>query len=254
MKITNLVEQIFAMAVALDQNGGLKNTIYAIGSEIFILNYDHTVLLRFKLRKTEGSFDHPISFKANDYDSNSFEEVDGKIIFTSSQDGYTKKKICGTTELAPAEVKELFEKYLEDFDQDQEESILSKSVLSLLEDGLSHVEFNAKKKESLKIVQRNIYTGGLIEIQKDGGGFFQETFKKGFGPVAMKTSDFQALFTFQDKLKFYFPEKDGSVIVVRNVQETKRDMTGIVAGCLYDEVIALREATKSEEPKMKRGK
>lgn len=254
MKISNLVEQIFSMAVALDQNGGLKNTIYAIGNEVFILNYDHTVLLRFKLRKTEGTFEHPIAFKANDYDSNSFEEVSGKIIFTSSQDGYTKKKICGTTDMTPEEVKELFEKYLEDFDQDQEESTLTKSVLPLLEDGLSHVEFSAEKKKGLKITQRNIYTGGIVEIEKDGGGFFQETFKKGFGPVAMKTPDFQALFTFQEKLKFYFPENGGSVIVVRNVQETKRDMTGIIAGCLYDEVIELREAKTSVEPKMKRGK
>ena len=72
MKITDLVEQIFAHAVALDQSGGLRNTIYAIGSEIYILNYDHTVLLRFRLRRSEACFETPVSFRANDYDSNGF--------------------------------------------------------------------------------------------------------------------------------------------------------------------------------------
>ena len=74
MKITGQIEQIFAHAVALDQNGGLRNSIYAEGKEIFIMNYDHTVLLRFKLRESENPFSGPISFKANDYDSPEFYE------------------------------------------------------------------------------------------------------------------------------------------------------------------------------------
>ena len=43
-KVTGLVENIFAHAVALEQKGGLKNTIYAFKREIFILNYDSFIL------------------------------------------------------------------------------------------------------------------------------------------------------------------------------------------------------------------
>ena len=161
MKVSNLVEQIIAIAVALDQNGGLKNTVYAIHDEIFIMNYDHTVLLRFKLRKTETVFEHPISFKANDYDSNQFEEKDGKIIFLSEQDGYSKKKVCGTTDLTPQEVKALFESYLKKVDDEIPTSVISKSINPLLEDGLSHIEFGAEKGKPLKMIQRNIYSGWL---------------------------------------------------------------------------------------------
>lgn len=253
MKISNLVEQIFATAVALDQNGGLKNTIYAIGSEVFIMNYDHTVLLRFRLRKSEGEFEHPISFKANDYDSNHFEEKDGKIIFYSAQDGYNKKKICGTTDLTPSEVKELFEMYLGKA-QAKQTTTLSKAMMPLLEDGLSHIEFSGKESQTLKMTQRNIYSGGIIEIEKASDGFFKEELSEDFGPVALKTSDFQALFMFQEQLKFQFPtDNEGNFIIIKSIKDTKRDMVGIVACCLYDEIIELRSVDEVKtQPKRRK--
>lgn len=254
MRVNNLVEQIFATAVALDQSGGLKNTIYAIGSEVFIMNYDHTVILRFRLRENEAKFEHPISFKANDYDSNEFEEKEGRIIFHSAQDGYKKKKICGTTDLTPQEVKELFETYMEGVTEKQT-TVLTKGIVPLMEEGLSHIEFFGEKGEALKMVQRNIYTGGITEITKDQDGFFKETLTEDFGPVALKTGDFQALFTFQEQLKFQFPtDNEGNFIIIKSVKGTKRDMVGIIACCLYDEIINLRAVTKAEEikPKLKR--
>jgi hypothetical protein len=244
MKITSLVEEIFAQAVALDQSGGLKNTIYAIGHEIFILNYDHTVLLRFRLRNSEGTFEHPIAFKANDYDSNTFEEKDGKVIFYSGNEEYQRKKICGTSDLTPEEVKELFAKYIADT-EDRSMVTLSKDVLSLLDDELSHVEFSGNAGESIKMIQRNIYSGGIIEVEKVEGGMFKEELENDFGPVAIKTGDFRALFTFQDALKFSFPSRGKEdFILVKGLDDNKRSITGIVACCLYDEVIALQEVVK----------
>jgi len=256
MKITNLVEQIFSIAVALDQNGGLKNTIYALDDEIFILNYDHTVLLNFKLRKNEAPFSNPIAFKANDYDSNEFEEKDGQIIFHSQLNGYVKQKRCGTVDLSPGEVKELFKKYKKDFDDKAEEVTLTKSILPLLEDGLSHIEFSGKKGEGMKLVQRNIYNGTIIEISKDQKGFFKDSLKDEFGPVGIKTSDFNALFQFQDELKFMFPsEKSDDVIMVKSFNDNKRSMTGFIASCLYDELIEIRESKKdSQQSGFKRNK
>lgn len=241
MEIKNFIEQIFSQAVALDQSGGLRNTIYANGREIFIMNYDHTVLLRFRLRAKESPFTSPISFKANDYDSKIFHQEGDRIIFTSGNDGYVKKKICGTTDLTPEQVKELFDEYLTD-----EEGVsvtLSDSVLELLDDSLSHIEFSGEEGGQLKLIQRNIYTGGIIEIEQKSLGFLNNHLEREITPVAIKTDDFKALFTFDKSLKFTFPTSEQSdYIVINTIDRGKRDMTGILACCLYDEIIEIKQA------------
>jgi len=253
MRISNLVEEIFAQAVALDQSGGLRNTIYAIDNEVFILNYDHTVLLRFRLRRTEGNFEHPISFKANDYDSNVFEEVDGKIVFHSEKGDYQRKKICGTTDLTPKEIKQLYHTYQEETDEKLSPIVISRDVLELLDSDLSHIEFSAEAGGNMKMIQRNIYSGGIIEIEKVNTGLIQEIIEEGFGPLAIKTDDFRALFTFQDALKFSFPSKDKEdFILIKGTDANKRDISGIIACCLYDEVIELKQARQEKPKRMRR--
>lgn len=254
MKISNLIEQIFAQAVALDQSGGLRNTIFAMGNEIFILNYDHTVLLRFKLRASEGVFEHPISFKANDYDSNVFEEIEGRIVFTTVKGEYVRKKTCGKSDLTELEVKELYQKFTEE-PSDRQTITLSKDVLGLLDMDLSHVEFSGVSKGSVRMIQRNIYSGGIVEINKVNKGFFKEEITSDFGPIAIKTGDFQALFTFQDNLKFSFPNTGTEdFIIVAGAEASKRNFTGIIACCLYDEIIKIKEVTKGQSSLIMRRK
>lgn len=242
-----MVEEIFSQAVALDQSGGLRNTIYVIGNEIYILNYDHTVLLRFQLRSGEGGFKHPISFKANDYDSNLFKEEDGKIVFYTESGGYEKKKICGTTDLTPLEVKELYHRYMMEIG-DRKGVDLSKDILELTEAELSHIEFSGTKEDGINIIQRNIYSGGITEIKKTETPFAKEILDYDFGPVAIKTGDFKALFYFEDILKFYFPRRDKEdFILVKGLDENKRSVTAIIACCLYDEIIEIKEALQNKE-------
>lgn len=254
MKITNLVEQIFANAVALDQSGGMKNTIYGIGTDIFILNYDHTVLARFRLRKSEVEFDQPVSFKANDYDSNQFEEKDGRITFHSDNGEYIRKKIAGTSDMSAEDVKKLFKTYSRDGEQ---YSVLSPKVLEMIDTNLSHIEFTGKKGGNVKLTQRNIYSGGIIEIEpKKAGGFFEETLKNDFGPIAMKTNDFVALFSFNTgeakALKFYFPTKGKEdFFTITGLDDSKRNMKVIIACCLYDEIIKLKEVQQDGGKKQK---
>ena len=139
MKISEKVEQIFAHAVALDQNGKLKNTIYALDNEVFILNMDNSVLLNFELRKTETPFTSPISFAANDYDSRDFDEVNGKIIFTQKKEEYVRKKSCSTPGESPKDIKSMFE----GFDPLKGNvATIHEKVLSLLNEDLSHIEFS----------------------------------------------------------------------------------------------------------------
>lgn len=256
MIITELVEQIFAQAVALDQNGGLRNTIYADKREIYILNYDHTVLIRFRLRQGESTFSEPISFKANDYDSNDFQEEDGKIVFLTEQDGFTRKKSCGRAEYSSEDVKALFHGFLSDRTEESEEITLNKSVIGLLDGDLSHIEFSGKEGESICMIQRNIYSGGIIEIREKSDGMFHNALRKSFGPVGIKTNDFVSLFSFQDTLKFEFPSKGkDDYIIIRSLDRHKRDMTAIIACCLYDEIIKIKEVTHGgQEQKIRRRK
>lgn len=245
MKISGTVEQIFAHAVALDQSGGLRNTIYAIGNEVFILNYDHTVLLRFRLRASEIPFENPISFRANDYDSNEFYEEDGKIVFVSNQGGYQRKKSCGTPDFTPKDIQQVFNKY----EKEKLEAVvvqLPKDIIGLLDRELSHIEFVGKAGDSLTLIQRNIYSGAIIEVKgkKRKSGFF-DTLKleKDIEPIAIKTNDFVALFAFQDVLKFHLPVKGkADYMMVESIDSKKRDMKGFIAGCLYDEIIEIKEA------------
>jgi hypothetical protein len=255
MKVSNHVERIFAHAVALDQRGGMRNTIYAEGDEIFIMNYDHTILLRFQLRKSEGKFDHPISFYANDYDSNIFEEVDGKIVFYNDVDGFKRKKICGKAKTTPEEIRALYKRYSKPKKGGAVEVTLGQGLLNVLEDKLSHVEFSAKKGKVIKMIQRNIYTGSVVEVTKKEGGFFKDSVPFSFGPVAIKTNDLQALYAFDEKaIKFTFLSSKGNdFVIVESPDKTKRNMSGIVACCLYDEVIEIEESkSESKEKKEKK--
>ncbi len=245
MRISASVEQIFAHAVAMEQSGGLRNTVYALGNEIFIFGYDHTILLRFKLRKSETPFADPISFRANDYDSQEFYEEDGKIVFAQHSGEYTRLKRCGTPDTTPAEVKAIFEKLLKAQGEFVEVQ-LDKQVLPLLDRSLSHTEFVGVEGEPLKLIQRNIYSGTTIEVEKGGGGGLlgAETMADDIEPIALKTPDFAALFLFQDALRFQLPVLGkGDFIRVDSMVKQRRDMTALVACCIYDEIIEIKEAT-----------
>lgn len=256
MKIEGQIEQIFSQAVALDQSGGLRNTIYADKREVFILNYDHTVLLRFRLRSHESPFSEPISFRANDYDSADFQEEDGKIVFLTEQNGFQRKKSCGKAEYSPEEIRTLFTEYFSNLSEDMESVTLNESIIELLDTDLSHIEFSGEEGNVFKMIQRNIYSGGITEVSQKGGGMFEDTITHSFGPVGIKTNDFISLFRFQDTLKFSFPSRGKEdVITVRSINRDKRDMFGVIACCLYDELINIKEARNGgQKQKVRRRK
>jgi hypothetical protein len=233
MKISQRVEDIFSHAVALDQSGKLRNTIYAVDNRVYVLNYDSTVLLRFRLRKTETPFANPVSFRANDYDSRQFHEEDGKIIFVIDGNGFTRKKSCGTPEAEPADIEDLYKGYSMD---GQSKITLPKDVLPLLDPALSHLEISGEDRQ-LKIVQRNIYSGAVIEISRTGkkglGLISADEIREDFGPVGIRTGDFTALFSFCDAVEFEFG--DAGFVRVRSL-DNKMDMTGLLALCTYDEL------------------
>jgi len=245
-KISDRIEGIFAHAVAMEQSGRLKSTIYCIENEIFIMNSDNTLLLRFLLRRTETPFAHPVSFRANDYDSKSFYEKDGKIIFVTETEGFTRTKSCSTPGDTPTDVKALWDT----FDKLTTNKIsFKRDILSLLDASLSHVEISAPNK-SLSLVQRNIYSGSIIEVRRkkeEGLGSLVDVddISEEFGPVGLRTDDFASLFTFIDILNMHFG--DAGYCYIKSI-DPKLNMEGIIAKCLYDELGSV-EVVKKERPK-----
>ncbi len=236
---TEKVKGIFAHAVALDQSGGLRNTVFAHNREIFILNYDHTVLLRFRLDDVKMGFDHPVSFRANDYDSDTFIEKDGKIIFMEQKDGYTRKKTCAVPDQSFDQIRTLFKSYI-GREVETAEITFKDSILAMLDRNLSHIEFTAEEGKSIKLTQRNIYSGSVIEVQP-AQHMLTERVPFDIEPVGLRTNDFAALFAFNHTLTFNFPKANSADSWVK-VKGTKNNMTGMVACCIYDELINVKEA------------
>ena len=219
---------MFSQAVALSQGGRMKSTIHAKGKELFILNMDNTILLRFD---SPDNFPEKVSFFANDYESDTFETVDGKIVFTSRAGNLERTKACPVPEASWDAVNDIFNKHGEKVSKDFGITF-SKGVLSLLDDGLSHVEFHNPSK--IHLVQKDIYTGSVVTVTKNQDGFDFSSGSEFTGklPIGMRTADFKALFSFAEEITFYF-QPEGQFVYFEDNGGVFR---GFLATCLYDEL------------------
>jgi len=250
-KISQRIEEIFATAVAMDQSGRLRNTIYCLEDQIFIMNSDQTVILKFQLRKSENVFAHPISFRANDYDSREFYEKDGKIIFVTENEGFKREKSCKTPGDSPEDIAKLYA----DYPLIRTNSVkLGKGIGALLDEALSHIEISAPGKQ-LCIQQRNIYSGTVLTLsrtEQEGGlgldSVVQDKIVDAFEPIGMRTNDFLALFTFIDRLAFFFPSGEADYCCVRS-DDPKMSLEGVIALCRYDLLGGIEAARKEVNPK-----
>jgi hypothetical protein len=233
------LETIFSHAVALDQSGRMRNSIFCGDRQIYILNYDKTILLCFKLSSKQ--FSQPVSFHANDYDSGNFYEKDGKIIFVRQGIEFERKKSCGVPNKTYHDVDNLFTSYL--FNQTSEERFeLDKTVMELLEEDLSHVEFFSEDKK-LVIIQRDVYSGNVVRLdRKPETGLKllgkKDKFTEDFSPFGIRTNDLIALFTFNRKIEFLIQQ---GYFFIRG---SEASMTGVLSHCLYDDMGKITEVPK----------
>jgi hypothetical protein len=240
MKISNRLEEIFSHAVALEQSGRLRSTVYCVKKRVFIVNQDHTIMMRFSLRATDQmTFEHPVSFNANDYDSKQVEERDGQIVFIQENAGFERTKSCRTPDAAPREINKLFRK----FNAESDNTVtLHSDILTLIDDTLSHIEFSCDDGQ-FKISQRNIYSGAVITLTpKQTKGLMARKASSGmadFEPIGLRTNDFMALFTFIDSIRFTFPEDEPYIIA--ESKDTRMPMKCIIARCVYDELGGLND-------------
>lgn len=232
------LETIFAYAVALDQSGRLKNTIHCKDNRVFVLNNDSTVILNFTLSNRVPPFKHPISFKADDYDSANFVEKDGSIVFIQQGEEFTRKKTCGAPGLLFHDVENLWGKMVIDFplnDRGAGTFSINKKSLALIEENLSHLELYGKAGK-LIITQRDVFSGTIIRLtrkQEGLGAFKPDNLPFDFGPIGIRTSDFIALYSFVDQIVFFIcPETKG----VLGITGLTQNMSGYISICIYDEL------------------
>lgn len=244
-KIDSKTEQIFSYAVALNQNSQMKNAVYCGNRDVYILNFDNTILLKFRLGKNQ-SFSQPVAFYANDYDSNLIQKEGDKIVFLTVTRGYERRKVCVSPKLTFEDVN-LAWKRLMGIKREKENRRVKvefpKSVIGLLEDSLSHVEFFGKKGKSIQVVQRDIYSGAKIEIYQRKEGLFFDEMPFSFGPIAVRTKDFYALFSFSSSVSLEFVEEEGDFLYVDG-RSSGATMSGFIGGCLYDEMFEVTEVVK----------
>jgi len=247
VSVNKRIEGIFAQAVAMD-NRGIKNMIHCIGDNIYVVNFDYSMILRFSLRQSEARFEVPISFNANEYDSPQFTfEItpDGsKIVFRTVEKEFTRRKICYTKSVSPnaEDIDKLYQELKKKAEKSQYLFYLSADCVPLLEEDLSHVEISVEN-SSLILRQRNIYTGTMVEVESNEKGFFTvNRLPKEMPPIALKTKDFTSLFNIQKSLAF-IPAED--FLFVKDPQ--KDDFDGVLALCKYDMIIDLYNKKGGEE-------
>lgn len=230
-KKSDFLELVFSHALALSQSGRFKNSIHGKGSDVFIINFDRTAILRFNIEPFQVE---EFNLFADDYDSFDFSQEEDRVIFVTRAGDMERVKKSKAPKITYEEVKSLFEKFFSSKDKYSEFSI-NQDSLSLFEEDLSYVEVSAAGGD-LKLIQNDIYSGTVLEIKKDSSGFgfssSADDLKCDFGPVALRTRDFTALFAFSKSITFSFPASIPGYCWFRG----EFGMRGIMACCLYDEM------------------
>jgi hypothetical protein len=221
------IETFFAHAVALEQRGRGKNMILLNGSDALIMNYDKTVILHRELERF--SFDDEMVLFASDYDSSDFEIQGERVVFKTSSDNFTRKKFCKVPGVSFSDVMEAFKKGDSLRAGDLPSLTFDSTDLSLLDSGLSHVEFLSREGKPV-IIQRDIFSGSIIELTPRKKGFGAKEVKSGFDieKIGMRTQDLDALLSFGGKATIIFP---GNIMIA-----TLPSFKAVIGGCLYDEL------------------
>lgn len=225
MIIKEYTEKIFSQGIAIEQRGLLKSTVYGKGNIVFILNMDSTLLFRFNVT---DNFIKPFGFYLNDYSGREFDiENDNTVTFLSKCGNYKKKKKVQGVKYNFSDIEKFWGQYT--FEK-KDSIILNSNLISLLEEGLSHVEFIIKS-GIVQIKQRDIFSGTMVDIQVNTDDLFSSPIEYE-GVFGLRTNDLRGLFLYSDSLTFYFNK--GFVLCESDLFEC------LVSHCLYDDIPELK--------------
>jgi hypothetical protein len=233
IKVAKRTEKIMSTAVAMHQQGRFRNIIHLHPKEMFVVNQDRTMLIRFPYPPEQTKIPRKVAFRADDYDSDHISIQGDQIVFHREEELYQKATWCSVTR-DEVDVVKLFEAYpgQKNFFKFR----LQKQVMSLMEESLSHVEFLGSDGE-LNLLQRDLYSQTVSQIRKKKGtgfGLDSEDIPD-FGGVGIRTADLVALFAFNPELTFLFPKNPAKTGYCR-VRGRVLRMEGVLAFCQYDEI------------------
>jgi len=242
MEISSRLEGLLAKACALNRSNKVK--VYGVGSSLYLLNFDRTLMMKFCWEGKER-FQPSVGFALSDYAGGSLEVKDGMVRFSSEKGGWVKEKWVRSDSVTPEEVDRVFSERKKEAESGACFS-LGKDFLGLLDDGLSHVEFRMRHGR-LEAIQRDVYAGSVILLHKKGEGFLSAGADAGaFDSVGVRTEDLKALFLFCDSYRVYVGS--GALYLVGG-KVRGVDVSGLMARCFYDEMKG--EVYGREEPQVR---
>lgn len=227
LDVNKRLEQIFSQAAGLSQAGRMKSEVWVMPNEIFLINGDLTVMMRFEAPGVKNAF----AFRTDDYDSSSLKIQDGQVSFIQQNGDWERIKTPAPMEAGKgAQIKKIWESYSKT--KPGPEFSFHRDNLTLIDESMSHLEISGIK-DKIQILQRNIYTGATTRIQDNpkAAGLLQNK-RPDFGPVALRTNDFIAMFAFQQSLSFAFQTQ--WVWVSGN---TSPAFNAVVGACLFNEMM-----------------
>ena len=207
------LDQVVAAATKFGRGAGGDAVIAWKDDLVYCLSYDRTVLLR--ARRIVPRRPDEVVFHATDYEGPNCRLEGPNVIFENNGARVRTPRPVFTYE----GLSKLFDRLWEG---DGPALMVGRSVLSLLEEGLPHVEFVWNGEVTL-LVQRDIYTGKTLELEQSPQMVAEKE------PLAMRTDDFWSLFALAEVLLF----KDlGTHFKVSDLHSFE----AIVGGCIYDDL------------------
>ena len=251
MKLSRETEWIFETAVALEKDIKMRNAVLCRGSNVWIVNFDRTLILKYPIK---GIFKNDVSFYSSEYDSSNFIEEGGSLQFIKYYDGYERKKVSSAMfTLTDFDIDQLWKELLVKKPYDVEFS-MSEKVISLFRDDLSHIEVQISPEKKIVFVQRDIFSGNIVYVKKrDKPGLLadpNEKVLKVVEPFAIRINDLAAILYKEGNVKFHLSEKSPGRC---HIQASKFE--AIVSWCVYDElgtVTYLKEIFTPETKKSSR--
>ena len=192
------VESIFATSVLLSSQGRFKTEVHVVPNYIYLINADNTVIMEFNVPDIPKDLE--FSFFPEDYESNHLllQENTTKFITETSNWIRTKEVSVPSEEKRKVTVESFNSLWLESNGEHLDFNF-NKKDLSLLEDRLSHIEIAAHEGK-LILRQRDIYSGNSLVLTKTENPTLFKTTRPDFGPIAVRTGDFKALFHYHSNL------------------------------------------------------
>lgn len=247
-KLTRSTEWIFETAVALERDLKIKNVVLCRGSNIWIVNFDRTLILKYPV---SGEFKNDISFYAADYDSANFLEENGTLHFVKYYDEYERKKVSSAVfTLSDVNIENLWKELMVKKPYDAE-FVLNDKILSLFREDLSHVEIQINPETGIQFVQKDIFAGTVIYLKrKEKQGLFKnpnEKIVKAMEPIALRLVDLSALIYKEGNVRFSLSASSPGRCYVQTAK-----FEALISWCVYDELGKVTYVKEVHTPSIKK--